>query len=162
MVAITQRPSDADRVQIRRKGPYANETMAALAAAIPTDAPQRFALAGLSLGGIVTIKVLRQATDRFERLALLDTNPLAEAPEIRARRQVQIDRALSGDLIGVMRAETKLNYIADPSDTALLDLCLDMAVALGPEVLRRQSLALRDRPDQKATLTAFKVRRWSP
>jgi pimeloyl-ACP methyl ester carboxylesterase len=31
-----------------------------------------------------------------------------------------------------------------------------MAVTLGPEVFRRQSVALRDRPDQTATLAAFK------
>jgi pimeloyl-ACP methyl ester carboxylesterase len=37
-----------------------------------------------------------------------------------------------------------------------MDLCLDMALALGPEVFHRQSVALRDRPDQTATLAAFK------
>jgi pimeloyl-ACP methyl ester carboxylesterase len=137
--------------------PTNGETMADLAAAILADAPQRFALAGLSLGGIVAMEVLRQGPERVERLALLDTNPLAEAPEVRSRRQGQIDRVMSGDLIGVMRDEMKPNYLANPGDTALLDLCLDMAMALGPKVFRNQSLALRDRPDQTAVLAAFKA-----
>jgi pimeloyl-ACP methyl ester carboxylesterase len=136
--------------------PLGGETMADIAARVLADAPPRFALAGLSLGGIVAMEVLRQAPDRVERLALLDTNPLAEAPEVRARRQGQIDRALSGDLDGVMRDEMKPNYLADPTDKALLDLCLDMARHLGPQVFRRQSLALRDRPDQTATLAAYR------
>jgi pimeloyl-ACP methyl ester carboxylesterase len=136
--------------------PTGAETMPALARAVLGDAPPRFALAGLSMGGIVAMEVLRQAPDRVERLALLDTNALAEAPEVRARRAAQIDRALGGGLDGVMRDEMKPNYLADPSDRALLDLCLDMARALGPEVFRRQSLALRDRPDQTATLAAFR------
>lgn len=34
-------------------------------------------------------------------------------------------------------------------------LGLRMAQDLGPKVFARQSLALRDRPDQQATLTAF-------
>jgi pimeloyl-ACP methyl ester carboxylesterase len=136
--------------------PTEGETMADIAAAILADTPPRFALAGLSLGGIVAMEVLRQAPDRVERLALLDTNPLAEAAEVRARRQGQIDRALAGDLDGVMRDEMKPNYLADPADIAVLDLCLDMARALGPEVFRRQSLALRDRPDQTATLAAYR------
>lgn len=135
--------------------PTQSETMQAIAAAILAEAPPRFALAGLSLGGIVAMEMLHQAPDRIDRLALLDTNPLAESPEVRARRQPQIDRALSGDLDGVMREEMKPNYLADPTDTAMLDLCLDMARALGPQVFRRQSLALRDRQDRTATLSAY-------
>ena len=52
--------------------------------AVLADAPPRFALAGLSMGGIVAMEVLRQAPARVERLALLDTNPLAEAEAVRA------------------------------------------------------------------------------
>jgi len=135
--------------------PVTGETTAAMAAAILADAPPCFALAGLSMGGIVAMEMLEQAPDRIARLALLDTNPLAESPEVRARRAGQIDRALSGGLDGVMTQELKPNYLADPSDTATLELCLDMARALGPEVFRAQSLALRDRPDRTRTLARF-------
>lgn len=135
--------------------PVAGETIAAMAAAILHDAPARFALAGLSLGGIVAMEILAQAPDRVERVALLDTNPLAEAPAVRAGRASQIARAMSGDLDAVMQDEMKPNYLADPTNTAILDLCLDMARALGPDVFRRQSLALRDRADQTATLHRF-------
>jgi pimeloyl-ACP methyl ester carboxylesterase len=132
------------------------DTMAALADAVLALAPPRFAMAGLSMGGIVAMEVLRRAPERVERMALLDTNALAEAPEVGKRRSGQIERALAGDLDGVMRDEMKPNYLADRSDLALLDLCMDMARGLGPDVFRRQSLALRDRPDQTATLAAFK------
>lgn len=136
--------------------PTQGETMAAIAAAILADAPPRFALAGLSLGGIVAMEMLAQAPARVERLALLDTNPLAERPEVRARRQGQIDRAMSGGLAGVMRDEMKPNYLAPGAGQgAVLDLCMAMALDLGPETFRRQSLALRDRADRTATLAAF-------
>jgi pimeloyl-ACP methyl ester carboxylesterase len=135
--------------------PVAGETISSMAAAILHDAPTRFALAGLSLGGIVAMEILAQAPERVDRVALLDTNPLAEAPVVRARRDPQIACAMAGELDAVMRDEMKPNYLADPSDTAILDLCLDMARALGPDVFRRQSLALRDRPDQTATLQRF-------
>ena len=55
--------------------PTGHDTMAALAAEVLRCAPERFALAGLSMGGIVAMEVLRQAPDRVDRLALLDTNP---------------------------------------------------------------------------------------
>ena len=54
--------------------------MAALAAEVLADAPPRFALLGLSMGGILAMEIARQAPDRVERLALLDTNPFAETP----------------------------------------------------------------------------------
>lgn len=137
--------------------PIGADSMAALAAQVLRDAPQRFALAGLSMGGIVAMEVLRQAPDRVTHLALLDTNPLAETPEIRARRGPQIARAQGGQLARVMRDEMKPNYLAPGADQpAILDLCLEMALALGAEVFARQSRALRDRPDQTATLAAFK------
>lgn len=131
--------------------------MAQLAAAVLEAAPPRFALAGLSMGGIVAMEVLRQAPERIERLALLDTNPLAETPEVQARRRPQLARAVAGDLAGVMRDEMKPNYLAEGAGkAAILDLCMSMALALGPEVFARQSRALATRPDQQATLAAFR------
>lgn len=136
--------------------PTEADSMEALAEAFLREAPPRFALAGLSMGGILAMEVLRQAPARVERLALLDTNPRAEAPEVQARRAPQIARALAGGLARVMRDEMKPNYLAaGPGQPAILDLCMDMALSLGPEVFARQSRALRDRPDQQATLAAF-------
>lgn len=137
--------------------PTEAESVAELARDLLRRAPPRFALAGLSMGGIVAMEVLAQAPDRVERLALLDTNPRAEAPEVQARRGPQIDRALSGGLRAVIRDEMKPNYLAQGAGRqAILDLCMEMALDLGPEVFARQSRALRDRPDQSATLAGFR------
>lgn len=136
--------------------PTEADSMAELARILLQYAPPRFALAGLSMGGILAMEVLAQAPDRVERLALLDTNPRAEVPEVRANREPQITRALNGGLARVMRYEMKPNYLAKgPSKKAVLDLCLDMALSLGPEVFARQSRALRDRADRQAALAAF-------
>jgi pimeloyl-ACP methyl ester carboxylesterase len=137
--------------------PTGADRMADLARDFLRDAPQRFALAGLSMGGILAMEVLAQAPDRIERLALLDTNPLAERPEVQARRAPQIARALKGDLAGVMRDEMKPNYLAEgQGQKGVLDLCLDMALTLGPQVFADQSRALRDREDRQAALASFK------
>ena len=133
------------------------DTVEALAATVLRQAPPRFALAGLSMGGIVAMEVLRQAPERVERLALLDTNPRAETAEAQAKRGPQIARALSGDLAGVLRDDMKPNYLfPGPDRQSILDLCMEMALGLGAQVFARQSRALRDRPDQQATLSAFK------
>ena len=137
--------------------PTVAETMPDLAAHFLDEAPPQFALAGLSMGGILAMEILRQAPDRITRLALLDTNPRAETAVAQSRRGPQIARALAGDLEGVMRHDMKPNYLAPgPNKPTILDLCMDMALILGPEVFARQSRALRDRPDQQTTLAAFK------
>ena len=136
--------------------PIGADSMAELAQNLLREAPPRFALAGLSMGGILAMEVLAQAPERLERLALLDTNPRAEQPEVQARRGPQIERALAGGLRAVIRDEMKPNYLADgPNRQPILDLCMEMALALGPEVFARQSRALRDRSDRQAALAGF-------
>ncbi|WP_298848922.1 alpha/beta fold hydrolase [uncultured Ruegeria sp.] len=129
------------------------DTMQALAADALAYAPDRFAMAGLSMGGIVAMEILRQAPDRVAGLALMDTNPLAELDEVKARRGPQIDAVERGNLRNVMAEEMKPNYLTDgPRRAAILELCMDMAMDLGQDVFINQSKALRDRPDQSDTL----------
>jgi pimeloyl-ACP methyl ester carboxylesterase len=59
-------------------GDLANDdSVAGMARTVLAAAPPRFALAGLSLGGIVAFEIMRQAPERVTRLALLDTTPAA-------------------------------------------------------------------------------------
>lgn len=133
------------------------ESMAALAAHILSHAPPRFAVAGLSMGGIVAMNILSQAPDRVTKVALMDTNPLAEAPDIRASRVPQIARVLAGGLDAVMRDEITPLYLHNtPHRADILDLCMDMARSLGPDTFARQSRALASRPDHTETLRAYK------
>lgn len=133
------------------------ETMTGLAADILQHAPSRFALAGLSMGGIVAMEILALAPDRVTKIALMDTNPLAETPEMQSRRLPQIARVLAGGLDAVMRDEMKPLYLAQtPHRAEILDLCMRMARALGPQTFASQSRALAARRDQTATLAAFK------
>lgn len=135
---------------------HQHDSVEALAAEILAHAPPAFALAGLSMGGIVAMEVLRQAPARTQKLALLDTNPLAETSEVKARRAPQIEAVKNGKLRNVMRDEMKPNYLADgPHQGAILDLCMAMATDLGPEAFLRQSHALMNRPDQRQTLSAY-------
>lgn len=134
------------------------DTVAQLAKDILDNAPPVFALAGLSMGGIVAMEVIRQAPDRVSRLALLDTNPRAELPQVARNRLPQIDAVRAGGLEKVMRDEMKPNYLVDgPDKPRILDLCMTMALTLGAGVFISQSRALATRPDQQETLKAIKV-----
>ena len=50
-----------------------HDTMEGIARSILAAAPERFALAGLSMGGYIAYEIVRQAPERVTRLALLDT-----------------------------------------------------------------------------------------
>ena len=134
-----------------------HETITELATEVLNNAPPVFALAGLSMGGIVAMEVLSQASDRVERIALLDTNPLAELSDVAKRRGPQIDAVRNGQLKEIIRDEMKPNYLFDGvKKTEILKLCMDMALDIGPDAFIRQSIALRDRFDQKNTLRSYK------
>ena len=52
--------------------------MAAMAEAALAAAPASFALAGFSMGGYVSFEILRRAPQKVKRLALIDTQAVAE------------------------------------------------------------------------------------
>ena len=120
-------------------------------------APPRFALAGLSMGGILAFEIWRQAPGRVTHLALLDTNPHPEQPERKSMRFQQVEQALSGGLRELAIESLKPMYLAESrrDDDALLTTLLDMALELGPDVFQRQSAALRDRVDSVPTLASI-------
>ena len=130
-----------------------------LAAQVLADAPHRFALAGLSMGGIVAMEILRQAPGRVARVAFMDTNHCSETPERQAMRRPQVERVFRGELRQILIEEMKPLYLApeNRNDESILACALDMAVDLGPQVFARQSEALRTRPDQSDTLRTTPV-----
>lgn len=123
------------------------------------QAPPEFALAGLSMGGIVAMEMLALAPRRITKLMLMDTNCQAELPNVAAAREPQIVRVQAGRLEEVMRDEMKPNYLAPgPRRFDVLKTVMDMALDLGPDVFVRQSRALQRRPDQQSTLRRSKTK----
>ncbi|MEP4558948.1 alpha/beta fold hydrolase [Cobetia amphilecti] len=117
----------------------------------------RFNLAGLSMGGILALSMLRQAPQRVERLALLNTNPFAEAPERQAQRRGDIEQAATMGIARYAREVLAPLYPAEGAsgDPVHAELVVAMAERAGLETFRRQALALRDRPDGSAGLAAI-------
>jgi pimeloyl-ACP methyl ester carboxylesterase len=134
------------------------ERIEEIASEILSAAPSKFALAGLSMGGIVAMEVLRRAPERVTRVALMDTNPLQETPQFAATREPQIIAAQTGRLDDVMRDMMQPSYLAPgPGRSAVLQTVMEMAMSLGPNVFVRQSRALQRRRDQQSTLRKIKM-----
>jgi pimeloyl-ACP methyl ester carboxylesterase len=125
-----------------------------MAASVLERAPPTFAMAGLSMGGILAFEIWRQAPHRVTHLALLDTNPHADTPQRTSMRVQQVEEVVSGRLREVAIESLKPMYLAaaNRGNKVLLDTILAMALDLGPEVFRLHSLALMNRADSVPTL----------
>jgi pimeloyl-ACP methyl ester carboxylesterase len=133
-------------------------TIAGMAHLVLKFAPPQFALAGLSMGGIVAMEIMRHAPERVTHLALMATNPKAEDPAVSANREHQKAQVRQGHLRAVLRDEMKPNYLTDSAHKDdILDLCMTMAMDLGPEAFLNQSEALATRPDQQDNLKLVNV-----
>jgi pimeloyl-ACP methyl ester carboxylesterase len=144
--------------QVKAMAFTGRESIKEIAEDILLQAPNHFALLGLSMGGIVAMEIIKKAPERVTRLALLDTNPMADAPENSVIRKQQIKDVEAGNLRTVMRYEMKPNYLAESDNKpAILDLCMTMAEELGPQEFIAQSIALQTRPDQCEALKKIQV-----
>lgn len=125
-----------------------------MAAQVLTEAPQQFAMAGLSMGGILAFEIWRQAPERVTHLALLDTNPGPDTPSRKSIRFEQMAAAAAGKLEALAVESLKPLYLSNKNrnNETLLRIILDMALEQGPEVFERQSLALLNRVDSVPTL----------
>jgi pimeloyl-ACP methyl ester carboxylesterase len=130
-----------------------DDSMAAIARRILADAPPRFALIGLSMGGYISLEVQRQAPERVTRLALLDTSARPDRPEQTERRKAQVELARSGRLDEV--ADQQFPMLVDRSrlqDEALHDLVRLMAREVGVDAFARQQAAIMNRIDSRPAL----------
>lgn len=129
-----------------------------LASDVLKKAPKKFSLLGHSMGGIVAMEIYSQEPNRIEKLILMDTNPKAELDEVKLKREPQIREVNNGKLLEVMRDEMKPNYLAESENKrSVLNVCMDMALNLGPDVFINQSRALQSRLDQQNTIQSIKI-----
>lgn len=131
-----------------------SDNLEEIGASVLENAPSSFAVAGLSMGGIVALELWRQAPERITHLALLDTNAKADTPDRRSTRLDQVQQVLAGQLRSLAMETLKPAYLAKANrdNKELLDVILAMAVDAGEATFERQSLALKDRPDSVAML----------
>jgi len=131
-------------------------SIAAMAHAVLAEAPERFALCGLSMGGIVALEIVRAAPERVTRLALLDTQARADTAESTAGRREMLDLAQRRGFEPVI--EQLLPRLVHPrlrDDAPTRRLLHEMAETIGLEGFEAQQEALIGRIDQRPNLPAI-------
>jgi pimeloyl-ACP methyl ester carboxylesterase len=134
-----------------------DDSMDAIVARILAAAPPRFALAGLSMGGYLALTIMRQAPQRVQKLALLDTSARPESPEQTVRRKPQIALAQDGRFAEVPPLQFPFFVHRNrQGDDALRTRVRLMAEETGAEVFLRQQHALITRADARPLLATIK------
>jgi pimeloyl-ACP methyl ester carboxylesterase len=140
----------------------ATDSLAGMAEAALSIAPQRFSVAGHSMGGRVALEIYRRAPERVMRIALLNTGylPLAagDAGEAEKRKR--------GELVALARSEgmgAMLRVWLPPMidsrrihDAALVNPIMEMMSRKTPEIFAAQVRALLERPDATPVLDAIR------
>ena len=134
-----------------------DESITAMAQRTLATAPERFALAALSMGGYVAFEVLRQAPERVTRLALLDTSAAPDDEERIARRKAGIASLKVGKFAGVTRRLLPRLVHAGHVDGPVGADVRAMAERVGAEAYMRQIRAIMDRPDSRPLLPSIAI-----
>lgn len=125
-----------------------HETVNRMAESILQQVPEKIAVAGFSMGGLVALEIARQAPERITKLALLDTNPFPlkedqiawwdrfmEMVEVEGFIQVIKDRLLPGFVHQKSR-----------HDVNLMSTIIQMVNRVGKEAMFRQIHAIQSGP----------------
>lgn len=123
-----------------------DDSIAAMAQRLLDAAPDRFALAGFSMGGYVAMEVVRRAPARVSRLALLDTNAGADDAGRAAVRRAAVRTAQERGFEKVLRGSLGLLVHPD-ADPAIGEAVVAMALRVGIDAFERQQAAIIGRPD---------------
>jgi pimeloyl-ACP methyl ester carboxylesterase len=124
-----------------------SDSMPGIASDILASVPyERFALAGLSMGGYVAFELWRRVPERIVQLALLSTSARADTPEQIERRLGLVALAKRGRFIGISAALMPLLVHADrQANRALVDTVKRMAIETGGPAFIRQEQAIMHR-----------------
>jgi pimeloyl-ACP methyl ester carboxylesterase len=129
------------------------DSLAEMATAILKRAPHRFAIAGHSMGGRVTLEVFRQAQERIAGMALMDTafapRPQGQAGALEAAQRYALLEIAKTKGMRAMAAVWSEKMVRPErlSDSRLMNAILDMMERKTATMFEAQIKALLERPD---------------
>ena len=139
-----------------------SDSLSKIAKDVLDDSPKIFALAGLSMGGIVAMEIMRQAPKRVERLALLNTSYTSEPEDKQVIRREQIDKVNKHGFAGMLKMVEEYYfpfYVAKKhlTNSEIKQTVLQMAERAGLTAFNNQWQALLHRVDSAEALQKISV-----
>jgi pimeloyl-ACP methyl ester carboxylesterase len=148
----------SDRYECRAFVFREQDSLGGMAEEMLANTPARFTLIGLSLGGYVAFEIIRRQLHRLERLALLDTTAVADAPARRAGRLADIAKVRDGGIEALIpELPSRWMLPAHAQSPQLAALMGDMARSVGARGQFNQQTAMMGRPDSHQDLAKVAV-----
>ncbi len=135
-----------------------DDDIGVMAEGLLASAPDRFLVAGFSMGGYIALELLRRAPERVQALALISTSARADTEQQLAGRQQAIDAAQRGKFERFVQATAgmALESTAPNVDMARAQMA-EMAAAIGPERFCLHMRAVMQRRDCRSLLADVRV-----
>jgi pimeloyl-ACP methyl ester carboxylesterase len=130
------------------------DSISAMAQIVLDAAPERFSVAGHSMGGRVAIEMVRMSAERVEGLALLDTGVHPRAANEESKRGELIELARAQGMAAL--AARWLPPMLHPDHGALLPSLTEMVTRSTPDTFANQQRALLGRPDARSVLSGIR------
>jgi pimeloyl-ACP methyl ester carboxylesterase len=133
-------------------------SMRAMAEHLLANAPPRFILIGLSLGGYAAFEVLRHASERVAGLVLMDTRADADDPVRTANRLRAIEIVANGGIDALIPTLPALwMHPRSAANPEMVSTLTTMARDIGDSGQHNQQRAMMARGDSYDTLRAVRV-----
>jgi pimeloyl-ACP methyl ester carboxylesterase len=131
------------------------DSIESMADSVLAQAPDRFYLAGNSMGGYVSLEIALRQTDRVHGLVLLNTSA-REAPVDRRKNSIElIEMAEAGQFDTAVERISR--SVASPGRSDVTATAASMAHALGVGVFKSQQLAVLSRIDRRLEIHDIKI-----
>jgi pimeloyl-ACP methyl ester carboxylesterase len=134
-----------------------HDSIGAMAEATLALAPERFALGGFSMGGYVCFEILRRAAHKVERLALMDTQAVADSPEASKRRRSFIEQTKLGRFHGVQPSLLpSIVHRSRLNDQSVVQPIVEMSAEVGAAGFVNEQTAMIARADSRHLLVEIR------
>lgn len=130
-----------------------DDTIASMAERLLDDAPARFALSGISMGGYVCLEVMRLAPERVQALGLISTAAAPDTSQQTRSRQQQMVMVRNGRFDDLVQAAYPVLVDTSNQDNLRLkELWTTMANEAGVDAFLSQQNAAINRADTRPIL----------
>lgn len=129
-----------------------DDSLAGMARRILASAPPSFCLAGVSMGGMVAMEIMKAAPERVRALALVDTNARPDSPEQTERRLAANAAMLAAADLRPLAVASLPALIHPASPRDVREAMIAMTIRVGAETYVRQNKAVAARDDLRALL----------
>ncbi len=132
-------------------------SLGGMARTVLDGAPQRFALAGVSMGGMVALEMMRAAPHRVSHLALVDTSARPDTVTQRLWRRVSNMGVWAAPDFRRLAARSVPALVHPDAPAEVREELVTMSARVGSQTYRRQNRAVATRGDLRPVLPTIAV-----